>query len=106
MCVCVHLVDHLCVTFHDPVDYIAHQNPLSLEFPRQEYWIGLPFPSPPDFPSYISCVSSPALPGRFFTAAPPGKPLITHYPKPFFIPPNLLHVVDMTTVASQRYCNT
>ena len=29
---------------------IAHQAPLSLEFPRQEYWSGLPFPSPGDLP--------------------------------------------------------
>ena len=28
-----------------PMDYIAHQAPLSMEFPRQEYWSGLPFPS-------------------------------------------------------------
>ena len=27
---------------------IAHQAPLSMEFPRQEYWRGLPFPSPGD----------------------------------------------------------
>ena len=26
----------------------AHQAPLSLGFPRQEYWSGLPFPSPGD----------------------------------------------------------
>ena len=25
---------------------VAHQAPLSMEFPRQEHWIGLPFPSP------------------------------------------------------------
>ena len=25
---------------------VAHQAPLSIEFPRQEYWSGLPFPSP------------------------------------------------------------
>ena len=27
---------------------VAHQAPLSMGFPRQEYWIGLPFPSPGD----------------------------------------------------------
>ena len=30
----------------NPVDYIAGQAPLSMEFPRQEYWSGLPFPPP------------------------------------------------------------
>ena len=34
-----------------PLDYyIAHQTPLSREFFRQEYWSGLPFPSPRDLP--------------------------------------------------------
>ena len=27
---------------------VAHQTPLSMRFPRQEYWSGLPFPSPGD----------------------------------------------------------
>ena len=27
---------------------VAHQAPLSMGFPRQEYWSGLPFPSPED----------------------------------------------------------
>ena len=30
--------------------YIAHQHPLSMGFPRQEYWNGLSFPSPGDLP--------------------------------------------------------
>ena len=29
---------------------VAHQTPLSMRFPRQEYWNGLPFPSPGDLP--------------------------------------------------------
>ena len=29
---------------------VAHQTPLSMGFPRQEYWSGLPFPSPGDLP--------------------------------------------------------
>ena len=29
---------------------VAHQAPLSMEFSRQEYWSGWPFPSPGDFP--------------------------------------------------------
>ena len=29
---------------------VAHQAPLSMGFSRQEYWSGLPFPSPGDFP--------------------------------------------------------
>ena len=30
---------------------VAHQAPLSMEFPKQEYWSGLPFPSPGDLPN-------------------------------------------------------
>ena len=29
---------------------VANQAPLSIQFPRQEYWSGLPFPSPGDLP--------------------------------------------------------
>ena len=36
--------------FCDPMD-CSPQAPLSLGFPRQEYWSGLPFPSPGDLPS-------------------------------------------------------
>ena len=40
---------------------IAHQGPLSMGLPRQEYWSGLPFPSPGDLPDpgmeQISCIS-------------------------------------------------
>ena len=51
------------------------QAALSMGFPRQEYWKGLPFPSPGDPPdSGIEPASpaSPALAGRFFTTEPPG----------------------------------
>ena len=30
--------------------FVAHQAPLSMEFPRQDYWSGLPFPTPGDLP--------------------------------------------------------
>jgi len=53
---------------------VAHQAPLSTAFPRQEYWSGLPFPSPGDLPRPGIEHKSPALAGRFFTAEPPGDP--------------------------------
>ena len=40
---------------------IAHQAPLSMEFSRQEFWSGLPFPSPGDLPSSGTDPGSPAL---------------------------------------------
>ena len=39
-------VTQLCPILCDPMDYIGHQAPLSMEFSRQEYWSGLPFPFP------------------------------------------------------------
>ena len=39
-----------CVTLYNPMDYIAYQAPPSMEFSRQEYCSGLPFPSPGDLP--------------------------------------------------------
>ena len=53
---------------------VARQAPLSMEFPRQEYWSGLPFPSPGDLPDPGIEPASPALAGRFYTTKPPGKP--------------------------------
>ena len=49
---------------------VAHQAPLSMEFPKQEYWSGLPFPSPghlPDPGTKPSSLESPALAGGFLT---------------------------------------
>ena len=48
----------------------ARQAPLSMEFSRQEYWSGLPFPSPGDLPNpgiVPTSLKSPALASRFFT---------------------------------------
>ena len=36
--------------YSDPMDYIVRQAPLSMGFPRQEYWSELSFPSPGIFP--------------------------------------------------------
>ena len=52
---------------------IAHQPPLSLGFPRQECWSGLPIPPPGDFPDSGIEPASPALVGEFFITEPPGK---------------------------------
>ena len=52
---------------------VAHQVPLSVGFPRQECWSGLPFLSPGGLPNPGIHLGSPALAGRFFTAELPGK---------------------------------
>ena len=43
---------------------------LTMGFPRQEYWSGLPFPSPGDLPNPGTEFMSPALAGRCFTTGP------------------------------------
>ena len=52
---------------------VAHQASLSMGFPRQEFWSGLPFPYPGDLPDLGIKPASPALAGGFFTTEPPGK---------------------------------
>ena len=49
-----------CLTRFDPMDY-THQTPLSMGFPRQEYWCGLPFPPPGVLPNPGMGTKSPAL---------------------------------------------
>ena len=53
---------------------IARQAPLSIGFPRQKYWSGLPFPTPGDLPAPGIEPMSPALAGGFSNTEPPGKP--------------------------------
>ena len=55
---------------------VAHQAPLSMGFPRQEYGSGLPFPSPGDLLNPGIKVMSPELAGGFFTIEPPVKPKV------------------------------
>ena len=61
-----------CPTLCDPWT-VAHQAPLSMGFSRQEYWSGLPFPSPGDLPDPGIEPRSPTLQADTLTSAPPGK---------------------------------
>ena len=63
-----------CVQLFETPWTVAHQAPLSMEFSRQEYWSGLPFPPPGDLPNSEIELVSPALAGGFFTTEPAGKP--------------------------------
>ena len=53
---------------------VAHQAPPSMGSSRQEYWSGLPFPSPGDLPDPGIEPRSPALEADALTSEPPGKP--------------------------------
>ena len=51
--------------------YVAHQASLSMELSRQEYWSGLPFPSPGDLPHPGIETMSPALQAESLLSEPP-----------------------------------
>ena len=63
-CVCAMLIQ-LCPTLWDPTD-CSHQAPLSIGFPRQEYWSGLPFPSPGYLPDSGIEPTSPVSPALHY----------------------------------------
>ena len=52
---------------------VARQAPLSMEYSRQEYWTGLPFPTPGNLPDPGIKPAAPALSGGFFTTEPPQR---------------------------------
>ena len=52
---------------------VAHQAPPSMGFSRQEYWSGLPFPSPGHLPHPGTETRSPALQADALLSEPPGK---------------------------------
>jgi len=56
---------------------VAHQAPPSMGFFRQEYWSGLPFPSPGDLPDTGIEPRFPTLQADALTSEPPGKPNIS-----------------------------
>ena len=62
-------VAQLCLTLATPW-IAAYQAPPSMEFSRQEYCNGLPFPSPGDLPNSGIELMLPALAGRVFTKKP------------------------------------
>ena len=63
---------HSCPTLCDPMD-CSPQAPLSIGFPRQEYWSGLPFPSPGDLPNPGIKTRSPGLQADSLPTEPPRK---------------------------------
>ena len=69
MCACVLSRVQLFVTSWT----VAHQAPLSMEFSRQEYWSGLPYPSPGDLPDPGIELGSPALQAASLPSEPPGR---------------------------------
>ena len=66
------LVAQSCLTLCTPWT-VVHQDPLSMEFSREEYWSQFPFSPPGDLPDpgmESESLVSPALAGSFFTNSP------------------------------------
>ena len=83
-----------CLALCGPMDY-SRQAPLSMGFSRQEYWRGLPCPSPGDLPNpEVESVSlkSPALVGGFFTTSTTWEPSGKAHSTPNFL--NKLSTLD------------
>ena len=59
---------------------VAYQAPQTMEFSRQEYWSGLPFPSPGDLPNPGIEPRSPVLQADTLPSEPPGKPILVYIP--------------------------
>ena len=70
MGVCVHAQPLSRVQLLATPGTVAHQVPLSTGFPRQEYWSGLPFPTPGDRPDPGIELVSPVSAGGLFTIKP------------------------------------
>ena len=68
MCV---LISQSCLTLCDPMETVAHQAPLSMEFSRQESWSELPFPFPGDLPDPGIEPKSPAVQADSLLTKPP-----------------------------------
>ena len=67
------LVTQSCLTVCDPIDYSPPSSSVS-GILQEEYWSGLPFPSPGDLPNPGIEPRSPALQADTLTSEPPGKP--------------------------------
>ena len=67
MCVCMHAKLFSYIRLFVTLWTIAHQASLSMGFPSQEYWSGLPCPPPGDLSDSGIKPVSPALAGGFFT---------------------------------------
>ena len=81
----------------DSMDCIACQAPLSMEFSRQEYWIGLPFPSPGYLPDPGMDPRSPSLQADTLSSKPPAKPL-DHQRNSLFLSYKILPNIPFCTV--------
>ena len=84
---------------------IACQAPLSMEFSRQEYWSGLPVPSPGDLPG-AAIEPSPTLQADALPSEPPGKPLDSQRWFHFLSLSEELYLVQLVFIVLAMWCKT
>ena len=72
----------LSLTLYVPMDYIAHQAPLSIEFSMQKYWSWWLFPTPGHLPNSGIEPRSPALQADSLPSEPPGMTFHTQAKEP------------------------
>ena len=72
---CMHIQSPSCIRLFVTPWTAPCQTPVSVAYSRQEYWSGLPFPSPGDLLYQVIESVSSALAGKLFTTESPGKPV-------------------------------
>ena len=77
---------------------VACQAPLSMEFSRQEYWNGLPFPPPGDLPNPGIKLTSPASPALAVDSLP-----LSHLGSPVYIQIYVIYNISKSYVYSRLY---
>ena len=102
VCVCVCVCYSLChVRLFVTPWTVAHQIPLSMEFSRQKYWSGLPFPSPGHLPNPGIESGSLALQADSLPSEPPGQP-----PLPLELAIGPITMKTCVVALENRLCNT
>ena len=96
MCVCPQSLS--CVQIFATPGAVAHQAPRSMGFSRQEYWSGLPFPSPGELPNPGIEPGSPVLQANFL----PSEPLAP-LPRKRFLPPIFLFLKSSSLEKSSKH---
>ena len=91
-CVCVHAQFLSCARLFATPWTVARQAPLSMGSSREEYWSGLPFPSPRDLPDPGIKSRSPALQVDSLSSGPTGKPTYPKYIATQFSETDYIHV--------------
>ena len=103
---CVHILSHVRLSATPWT--VARQAPLSMGFPRQEYWSGLPLPSPGDLPDPLIETTQPVSPALWAASLSPeaskkSAPLTAHF-NSFFVISILLKTESGQIFCDEKNC--